>query len=140
MQLQHQVCTPEQAQKLKALGVAQKSLFYYHPAFDRPVFGETKTPGSFFGEIKRGSVCNDKENAYSAFTSAELEQMLPAGFELTKIEGGELQVTDVEHYRCTFLGYQYFALHAAHNKAFMLIDLLQTGETTPAEVNASLTA
>ena len=74
MKLENQVCTKEQAQKLKDLGVAQKSIFYHHPNFERPVFGEQVT--TVFGKVyKKTQVCNDKNAACSAFTVGELVAM-----------------------------------------------------------------
>ena len=71
MKLENQVSSKEQSKKLKELGVIQKSLFYWHPNFDRPVFGEKVTTKSG-SQYKKTQVCNDKNVATSAFTVAEL--------------------------------------------------------------------
>lgn len=76
MKLQDQCCTIEQAKLLKSLGVTQKSLFYHHPNFDRPVFGETVITESG-KQYRKIQVCNDKKASFSAFTVAELGAMLP---------------------------------------------------------------
>jgi len=75
MNIESQVCSLEQAKKLKDLGVSQKSIFYWHPNFDNPVFGEqwTTVAGK---QYKKTQVCNDKNGSYSAFTVAELGVML----------------------------------------------------------------
>lgn len=73
MRLQNQVCTLEQAKKLKALGVDQKSLFY------KPIHGiEGLDETPLFGEAIRNGrmICNQKELVVSAFTVAELGAML----------------------------------------------------------------
>lgn len=75
MKLQDQVCTLEQANRLKELGVRQKSLFYHHPAFEKPVFGETWTTQAG-KQYKKTLVCNDKRGSTSAFTVAERRRML----------------------------------------------------------------
>jgi hypothetical protein len=80
MKLEEQVCTMEQAVKLKTLGIPQKSLFYWHPAFERPVFGETWTTQTG-KQYAKTMVCNDKKGSSSAFTVAELGVILPPGFD-----------------------------------------------------------
>lgn len=66
MKLQDQVCTLEQAKKLKEFGVAQKGYFQWQettnsePYVNHTVFGESTN-----------------ENEYAAFTVAELGVMLP---------------------------------------------------------------
>jgi len=77
MKLENQCCCIKQAKQLKALGIIQKSLFYYHSVFKRPVIGETLVPDAVGREYKGVYVCNDKKAAYSAFTVAELGVMLP---------------------------------------------------------------
>lgn len=75
MKLIDQVCTIDQAKHLKELGVEQKSLFYFHHAFDKPVFGET--PVTETGkQYKKVQVCNDKNGSFAAFTVAELGVMI----------------------------------------------------------------
>jgi hypothetical protein len=76
MKLSEQCCTLDQAKRLKELGVIQKSLFYHHPNFDKPVFGEEWTTKSGT-QYSRVMVCNDKKGSHSAYTVAELGVMLP---------------------------------------------------------------
>lgn len=80
MDIIEQVCSLEQAKELKALGVIQKSLFYHHPQFDKPVFGETRiTKHEQSGNAHSTTslcVCNDKKDSYSAYTVAELGKFL----------------------------------------------------------------
>ncbi len=77
MKLENQLCTLEQSTKLKELGITQKSIFYHHSNFTRPVFGEewTTVTGK---KYKKTQVCNDKYGSFSAFSIAELGQMLPS--------------------------------------------------------------
>jgi len=76
MRIETQVCSLEQSKRLKELGVEQKSVFYFHPAFDKPVFGEVVTTVTG-KQYKKTQVCNDKGGANAAFTVAELGVMLP---------------------------------------------------------------
>jgi len=75
MKLQDQVCTLEQAKKLKELGVRQQSAFKYN----QNLYETDKA-----GELEEGVWTiwyNDfpcLENQYSAFTVAELGVMLPS--------------------------------------------------------------
>lgn len=74
MKLEQQVCSLELAKKLKELGVKQESLFWW---------GMYKQSNQFYGDFK---VCTELHTAdkvnysfeYSAFTVAELGEMLPA--------------------------------------------------------------
>ena len=66
MKIQDQVCTIEQAKKLKELGVEQKSLFFWY---------EDEKLGGVFRSV--GMMLNSTEYNYSAFTAAELGVMLP---------------------------------------------------------------
>lgn len=77
MKIQDQVCTLEQAKKLKELGVEQESLFYY---IDNMVLGlegikvkEQTKSYKINGVVQDGGVVR----YYSAFTVAELGELLP---------------------------------------------------------------
>jgi hypothetical protein len=75
MKLENQVCSLELAKKLKELGVKQDSLFYWQQGY-REMKGDVSA--SIFtltqekAESKKGMRC------FSAFTVAELGEMLPA--------------------------------------------------------------
>jgi hypothetical protein len=80
----NQVCTFEQAEQLKALGIKQLSLFYWisHPE-----------PAVIF--------CPKPINnpdTFSAFTSAELMAMLPIFFTVRKIQAGNVLTNEPETY------------------------------------------
>jgi len=72
MKLTDQVCSLELAKKLKELGVAQKSYFYWYTD-GRNTCVETKT------DYVRGvyGYGGDKDAVYSAFTVSELGEFLP---------------------------------------------------------------
>jgi hypothetical protein len=75
MKLEKQVCTKGQSKKMRELGIVQKSVFYYHPNFKRPVIGTTMTR-----QGKHSSadvmVCNLKPFSISAFTDSEMGVMI----------------------------------------------------------------
>lgn len=66
MNLEEQVCSLELAKRLKELGVKQESLFYWHndSGKDYPAYGDP-------------SLCLCPYDSISAFTVAELGEMLP---------------------------------------------------------------
>lgn len=68
MKLEDQVCSLELAKKLKELAVKQSSYFYYVPTINN---------NNIFGILSLESICNIFDNYISAFTVAELGEMLP---------------------------------------------------------------
>lgn len=132
MKLEDQVLKPSQAARLKILGVAQKSLFYHHLAFDKPVFGETITT-EWGKQYKKTQVCNDKKAASSAFTVGELGLLLPPGYDT-------MYLTDLK-----WCGYDLDGEHIlqeynteAECRAAMLINLLEMQVITAEECNKRL--
>ena len=73
MEIEKQVCSLELAKKLKELGVKQKSLFYWCEYKDEFAIPITTKPSVIYGERKW-----KKEFLISAFTVAELGEMLPS--------------------------------------------------------------
>ena len=71
MKLEHQVVSLELAKRLKELGVEQESLFWYSK-----LNGELKV--KFFDEDDYLDI--SEMEVYSAFTVAELGEMLPVGY------------------------------------------------------------
>lgn len=77
MNLENQVTSIELSKKLKSLGVKQESTFYWYYGYDSWLlhyidYNHTETDREIF--IK----CNDGSNGvYSAFTVAELGELLP---------------------------------------------------------------
>jgi hypothetical protein len=130
MKIQDQVCTLEQANRLKELGVLQKSLFYHHPAFDKPVFGETVVTETG-KQYKKVQVCNDKKGAAAAFTVAELGLLLgrsPYAVYL-KLDNIEFWHADYEH-----IPFGAFSTEV-EAKAAILIHQLENKLIAAAEVN-----
>lgn len=135
MKLEDQVCTVPQAARLKALGISQKALFYHHPLFGGPAFGERviTTPGSLT------MVCNDKEFAFAAFTVAELGIMLPPGYDTMRTTDHPVDIWrgyDKEG-KDVFKGLK--GITEADVRAQMVIYLLENEDITAKEVNGRLT-
>jgi hypothetical protein len=86
MKLENQVCGLELAQKLRELGLRQDSIFYYsHDENFRIIKGKIRLVdeglrlGYFpIGKFLSPSYC--KQEHYSAFTVADLGEMLPRGY------------------------------------------------------------
>lgn len=121
MKLENQVCTLEQAKRLKELGVAQKSLFAY--ADDNTICAPhyTDMPMSW---------CMYP----AAFTVAELGVTLPP----------ETKSFDSESFSAwVIMGIDgklwFLSATEAECRADLLIQLLESGRITAAEVNARLT-
>lgn len=100
MSLEDQVCSVELAKMLKELGVKQESLFYYK-AWENPLLNILKksdVPDDrwtiFMGNDKHGDSC---EWEISAFTTAELGEMLPKG----------ITIDDFDHYRLNIKKFHY---------------------------------
>lgn len=91
MKLEQQVCSLELAQKLKELGVKQESLFYWtdyqSATFDKGEFIQKFWVAGFNDPLEE-----DGATYYSAFTVAELGEMLPKELKI-----GEY-IYDVEFY------------------------------------------
>ena len=74
MKLEKQVCSLELAKKLKELGVKQESVWYWTQTFN-----PKRKPHPYQFEIQ-GCGRADTHHKYSAFTVAELGEMLPSGY------------------------------------------------------------
>jgi hypothetical protein len=75
MKLEEQVCSLELSQKLKDLGIKQKSLYFWqtwHECND--------TAGSIEWELTDSPHIHPRSEVYSAFTVAELNLLLPDRF------------------------------------------------------------
>ena len=117
MKIEDQVCTLEQAQKLKELGISFDAIFCY-----------------VNGEIKHMPMRYD----FNAFTVAELGVMLPDE-EYTCRYGGD---TTGNWEWCNDMNEVAYGLYdtEAQARAERLIVLLEKGEVTVAEVNERLAA
>ena len=131
MKLEQQVCTLEQAKKLKELGVEQKVLYQWKVNDVQTVVIDT--PMAMWIERYVPPVGNA---FYAAFTVAELGVMLPNYYESHK---GAMDDT----WYCGMLeggDGEYFAIEKTESeaRAAMLIYLLGNHLTTPEEVNQRL--
>jgi len=154
MKLQNQVCTMEQAEKLKELGVIQASLFSWvkhkQTAFPEPsVFfcGEIEDYKKEFGEG-----CFGITVIGSAFTVAELGAMLPATIDELKLtqwpipDSNSKTISYGIQYRrhLEVATYSTYPLHVvfgdneAKARADLLISLIADGKISADEVNQRL--
>ena len=115
MRLEDQVVSLELAKKLKELGVKQESLFYYLPMYDG-------THHILFYRELTHSI-----NYYiSAFTVAELGEMLPDYIELTKVKNIHLATIYSED-NGTENNVSVIDDTEANSRAKMLIYLIEQG-------------
>lgn len=119
MDLKNQVVSLELAKKLKELGIKQESYFYwFHCKHHKPAqtfvqIGKTKTKNGF-----------TTEELSSAFTVAELGEMLPFGFSSYSRHNGEWECFDNRFSKLT--QERYRAETEAGARAEMLIYLLES--------------
>lgn len=141
MKIENQVCTLEQAKKLKELDVRPYSMWVWVPPF--PVFNsETRLVliGEFQNALKSSILSEEAKklvDSYPAFTVAELGVMLPNYYESHK---GAMDDT----WYCVMLeggDGEYFAIEKTESeaRADVLIYLLENNLTTAEEVNQRLT-
>ena len=87
MKLKQQVCSLELAKQLKELGVKQESLFYWQEI-------NSKKPKLVQNRNTGNENSNDEAKWYSAFTVAELGEMLPVGaWVIVKTDGAGFRFT-----------------------------------------------
>lgn len=132
MKLSDQVCTLEQAKRLKKLGVKQDSILSWYSSRDRD-----DTPGLNKSRQYDCPTCGHPNASYfeevAAYTTAELGVMLPDYFSVHRGHSGgyycsKLMSTDPEATGPTM----------AQAMASRLITGLETGEFTAEEVNKRL--
>ena len=116
MNLISQVCTEEQAERLKQLGVCQLSLFYH--------------TNSDWGVMPRSSI-DFSGNPSSAFTVAELGVMLPPGCVPEKSSTNAYWHDYIKGFFMTFKT-------EAEARAATLIDLIERNVIKIADVNNRL--
>ena len=127
MKLSEQVCTLEQAKRLKELGIEQKSICYHHFQKDYGFAGVQENKENHTVSFGKPPMITDM--AYSAFTVAELGVMIPAEYFLPSNKDGAWWMSHGMTFEKT----------EAEARATMLIQLLQANKVTPAEVNQRLT-
>ena len=127
MKLKNQVVSLEPAKKLKKLGVKQKSLFWWH---NREVYFEDISDGTSTGLLSK----KERENqCYSAFTVAELGEMLPEFVEIVRQITGDFRGCIYDKYSdCEECGTQHYSIidktlskTEADARAKMLIYLIE---------------
>ena len=132
MKLEDQVCTKEQAKKLKELGVEQKGLFVHINA---------KYSSSNILLLENIHSMDLEEERFSAFTVAELGVMITSD----KIIDWPVGVGyDNKDWHLFYTKNKYRDIdkskHEAYIRAAMLIYLLENNYTTSEEVNKRLYA
>ena len=129
MELSKQVCSLEQAKRLKELGVEQESLFYW----------TSDSQPDYY--LRQGEITCDDD--YSAFTVAELGVMLPIFYVSGKAQDNNYTCA---HYQEATVSRKLRDVKSwpgrgkteAESRAAMLIYLLENGDTTAEEVNKRL--
>jgi hypothetical protein len=149
MKLQDQVCTIEQAKKLKELGVSQESYFSWCGDETQRLMdnGKDGLAISDWVYVTRTIPCNNQEADHremvpsakpfaAAFNVAELGIMLPPGY--------DTMYTTNDGWRCYDLDgmdmHKKPFIHEVEARAAALIKLLENGKISVDEVNQCLTA
>lgn len=128
MKLEQQVCSLEPAKKLKELGVKQESLFYWYQE-KGDYEPKIKQPNSVYDwghQLDYADATLDKEvsELCSAFTVAELGEMLPASITI----GGEVMMLCVYSIKTESFPNNWLVVYETdypyrdenkHSKAFM---------------------
>lgn len=132
MRLEDQVCSLELAKCLKELGVKQESAFYWK---------QFEIGGEFDWTLTDKNSLNAWNNQYgtiSAFTVAELGEMLPEGFRSGKLSGKFLcMVSNDKGYLESTVRLKEFDIKTeADARAKMLIHLLETKVIVPAPLTS----
>jgi hypothetical protein len=134
MKLENQVCSPEQATQLKALGIAQELSLVHYLRDNRLCLLNSR--GKYV-DVDSGAHYSYQEKT-AAFTGPELGEMLGSEV-MTELEPGIEQhvwhCRDEVNYQVAFP-----ASTEAQAKAEMLIWMLEKGHRTAEEVNSALAA
>lgn len=80
MRIEDQVCSLELSKKLKTLGVKQESAFYWMPHYRWSFGGKLTEKDILNWSVQYADYCEEEPKLISAFTVAELGEMLPSGF------------------------------------------------------------
>ena len=123
MNLEQQVCSLELAKRLKELGVPQKSLFHHYHT-DKGYWS------ILYGQLSK----KDSTERYSAYSSAELGEILPKVIVVNAIEYGLMQIFNgLNKWRIFYgtlndsLDFSHYDKTEANAGAKMLIYLLENG-------------
>lgn len=144
MKVEDQVVSLELSKKLKELGVKQESYFYWYVVNDGDGIPPEVVPQqkqytkTRIGEYKDGSG-KWEENYYSAYTVAELGEMLPAeikhngnnfGFDCGRLDTGKWRMTYTNNKLQEYVEV-FDEATEADARAKMLIYLLENNLITP---------
>lgn len=129
MKIQDQVSSLELSKKLKELGVKQESLYYWcSPGIDWRTNGEWELYPA--GYVSSASLISVEERGVSAFTVAELGEMLPSECKSYRPKQGEFK-WECELYDISGKGYRSCSggETEANARAKMLIYLIENNLT-----------
>lgn len=137
MKIENQVCTLEQAKKLKELGITQDSMFYWVNTTQglRLAYKDSYKHYGIVGE--NGTEVTKRMIIACAFTVAELGLMLPQGSYMRRsyITTEEI-VGYVFRVGCNIDndGYETFGLNEAEMRARLIINLIEREIITSKEI------
>lgn len=158
MKLENQICTIEQARKLRELGIIQDSLFYHFPnpniesirrKYDIPeynIVSGSMYPHKQFKNIRTLVIDGLFENTYSAFTVAELSVMLGDFYPSWSFNCGKKWIAtkinkdDIKDglHILTADAFDRFADTQAQALATLLISVIETGFMKVEDINQRL--
>lgn len=157
MKIENQVCSLEQAKRLKELGVVQHSAFYHYKQIVNgvsevriyPLFHEDFGRHAKNESLDRALSGDSKNEIYSAFTIAELGIILPHNFishrHDPKVSDNYWVVKLDYNSECDVCAQAHPTIHfnsesqtESCSRAAMLIYLLENGTVTADDVNATL--
>lgn len=140
----NQVCTLEQAQILKLLGIRQKSLFYWQVMKQPVQDGCCSEIITYCPDINHPISLEAAESAYSAFTVAELGQLLGPNISYTIKENIFEATVSKHHFPHPDIAEDHFWFimrsdtSEAEVRAGLLINLLQNNLLTAMQINARI--
>lgn len=139
MNTEQQVCTLEQAKRLKELGIAQESEYYFRGQNIWHFREVTDWPNQeqLSDLIQSG---DESHHIFSAYTVAELGEMLPPGYDSMRISGYN---PDQFFWLAYDLDGKEFPANGswkteAQARAAMLIRLLESGKENAEKINDRL--
>lgn len=139
MELQKQVTNLELSKRLKDLGVQQESLFYWVYGYPVDVEAGRGEPTVIYNDTLSETISKAKNEHLSAFTVAELGEMLPYSFS-PAIDASFYLSIEKEKYHGWQVSYKYIngiiwerqiSTKLADGLAKMLIYLLENKLITP---------
>lgn len=131
MKIENQVCTLEQAKRLKELGVEAVPLYWHYCGFMTEKHGIVQ-----YDFVLR---YNSAHAVYPAFTVAELGAMLPLYYYSYEGDNGKEWYCLYDGNESLYEKYEFTnSKTEAEARAKMLIHLLETGEITATDCNNRL--